>query len=68
MIKMIAEKKSKIVRDVDNNVWNDFVSFCKKGGMKVGSTLSDALRFFMKEKNKEGVKEYGKQSIDKPRV
>ena len=33
-------KKTKLVNDIDNDVWNDFTAYCRKKGFKVGERIN----------------------------
>ena len=36
------------VRDVEDNVWQEFVSVAKQRGVRVGALLTEALRYWIK--------------------
>jgi len=46
-------KKPKLINDIDNDIYNDFVSVCKKQGL----TIADKLNKMMKEE----IKRYDKK-------
>ncbi len=59
--------KSKLVNGIDNDVWNDFVSDCRKKGVKVGECLTDLIKEYMKRQkwNNDMADKIQKQHIGK---
>ena len=44
-------KKKVLVRDVDDNIWNWFVGYCKQKGKKVGDVIENMILEIRKGKN-----------------
>ena len=43
-------RKNKLLRGVDNCIWNRFVGYCKAHGVFTGDKLSEVLETFLKDK------------------
>ena len=46
-------KKTKLINDIDNDIYNDFVSVCKKQGMTIADKLNKMMEVEVKEYNKK---------------
>ena len=44
-------KKTKLINGIDNDVYNDFVSLCKKQDLNIGDKLNEMMSIEIKEFN-----------------
>ena len=45
-------KKTKIVKDVDNELWQMFAGYAKAKGKKVGQLINEVIKDYLKNKIK----------------
>lgn len=45
--------KTKLVKDLDNNTWNDFVAHCKNKGVKVGERINYLISKDLKKQERK---------------
>ena len=45
-------KKNVYLRDVETDLWNWFVGYCKQNGKKVGETLEEIIKKIQRGKRK----------------
>ena len=38
------DKKTKLINNIDNDIYNDFVSVCKKKGIKIADNLNELMK------------------------